>query len=184
VIAVGASAGGVKAIADFVDGLPDDLAAPVVVAMHSDPSSRLSTLLAMKCRLPIRQLEDGEVLENGVVYVVPGARHAFFRAGGMRLSEPVRDSGFRPSIDALFMSLASEYRDRAVAVVLSGTLHDGLRGVQVVHDMRGITVAQDPEEAQFKSMPMHVIMRDHPMQILSAHDLGVWVGAFVNSANP
>jgi chemotaxis response regulator CheB len=181
VIAVGASAGGVKAIEDFIRALPEDLAVPVVVAMHSDPGSRLAEVIATKCPLPVKRLEDGDLLKNGVVHVVPGATHAFFRGSGMRLSKPVQGSGFRPSIDALFMSLASEYRDKAIAVVLSGNLNDGLRGAQVINDMGGTTVVQDPREAQFTSMPMSVIRRDHPKQILSAHDLGVWVGRFAKS---
>ncbi len=175
VVAIGASAGGLAAIEELLAELPLNLNAPVVIASHSLPESVLEQVLKIRSSLNIRQVEDGVVLEHSTVYVVPGARHALFRNGRLQLSEIVEDSGFRPSIDALFMTLATEYGDRAIAVVLSGLLNDGTRGAQVVYDMGGRTIVQDPQDAAFPSMPSSVIRHDHPIAIRTASELGEWL---------
>ncbi|UWR21860.1 chemotaxis protein CheB [Sulfitobacter sp. S190] len=183
VVAIGASAGGLTAVVELLRALPEGLNAPIVIAIHSDPSSRLDTVLQAKINLPIVKLETDTKLEAGTVYVVPGATHALFRKGSVRLSEEVSESGFRPSIDALFMTLAAEYQDKAVAVVLSGLLKDGMRGAQVVYDMGGRTIVQNPEDAIYESMPRSVINSDHPAAILSATELGEWLCDLIGDAD-
>lgn len=182
VVAIGASAGGLSALQDLLAELPQNLSAPIVIAVHSEPASILLETLKLRSSLNIKKVEDGEPLENGVVYIVPGATHAFFRGGCLRLSSLVRDSGFRPSIDALFMTLAAEYGDRAIAVVLSGLLKDGMRGAQVIYDMGGRTIVQDPEEAKYASMPEAVIRSDHPRAVRSASELGIWLSSVIGTS--
>ncbi|MDW3183466.1 MULTISPECIES: chemotaxis protein CheB [unclassified Roseobacter] len=179
VVAIGASAGGLAAIKDLIAELPADLDAPIVIAVHSEPSSRLADVLKLVSDLPIKRAEDGEKLRKGWIYTVPGATHAFFRNERIHLSSLVRDSGFRPSIDALFMTLAAEYGSRAIAVVLSGTMKDGMRGAQVIYDMGGQTIVQDPKDAQHAGMPNSVIMNDHPETVRSAKELGIWLRSLI-----
>ncbi len=64
---------------------------------------------------------------------------------------------------------------RAIGVVLSGTMADGMRGAQIIHDVGGKTIVQDPSDAQFPDMPQHVIRRDHPALIEAADELGNWL---------
>ncbi|GFE65831.1 chemotaxis protein CheB [Litoreibacter roseus] len=175
VVAIGASAGGLAAVKDLIAHLPKDLNAAVVIAIHSGPKSKLAEVLETKSPLPVRRIQNGDSLRNGHIYVVPGGQHAFFREGRLTLSDAVSDSGFRPSIDALFMTLAAEHGKHGIAVVLSGTMNDGVRGAQVIYDMGGTTVVQDPEDAEYDSMPLKVIHMDHPKEILSASDLGSWL---------
>ncbi|WP_299402507.1 chemotaxis protein CheB [uncultured Roseobacter sp.] len=175
VVAIGASAGGLKAIQELIAELPADLDAPIVIGVHSEPSSKLTEILKSKSSLKIRKTMDGDILKKGWIYVVPGAKHALFQNQRIHLSDVVRDSGFRPSIDAMFMTLAAEYGGRGIAVVLSGTMKDGMRGAQVVYDMGGQTIVQDPEDAQHAGMPNSVIYNDHPETIRTASELGVWL---------
>lgn len=175
VVAIGASAGGVRAICDLIKELPAHLDAPIVIAVHSLPESQLTEVLQAITPLPVKKVVDGDVLQNGCIHVVPGAKHVFFQNGALKLSQLVHDSGFRPSIDALFMTMAAEYGDRAVAVVLSGTLKDGMRGAQVTFDVGGRTFVQDPREATFDGMPNSIIFNDHPEKILPAAELGKWL---------
>jgi chemotaxis response regulator CheB len=177
VIAIGASAGGLNALHDLLGEIPNDFAAPIVVAIHSLPFSRQVKVLNYNANAGQRicEAEDGTELENGVIYVIPGATHGLFSQGKLRLSKVVRDSGFRPSIDALFMTLAAEYRENAIAVVLSGALNDGMRGAQVIYDLGGQTIVQDPREADFAAMPRNVIRADHPTEVLLAQELGIWL---------
>lgn len=181
VVAIGASAGGLRAIRELIEELPPDLDAPIVVAVHGNATSQLTEVLSELSSLKIKKIEDGEALAKGWIYIVPGAKHAFFGNGRIRLSDVVRDSGFRPSIDALFMTLTAEYGPRSIAVVLSGTMKDGMRGAQVVYDMGGRTIVQDPEDAKYAEMPKSVILRDHPETVRSASELGVWLGKMIGN---
>lgn len=179
VVAIGASAGGLSAITDLIGELPETVDAPIVIAVHSSENSILSKALKNVSTRNIKLVEDNELLKAGWIYVLPGARHGFFKNGRIQLSGHVQDSGFRPSIDALFMTLAAEYGDRAIAVVLSGMLKDGMRGAQVIYDMGGQTIVQDPADAEYASMPSSVIDNDHPETVRSAADLGVWLGKLI-----
>jgi len=183
IVAIGASAGGLTAIEELLAELPGNLNAPVVVASHSMPESKLRQALQFRSTLNIKRVEDGERLEHSTVYVVPGAKHAFFRNGCLYLSDVVEDSGFRPSIDALFMTMAAEYGDRAIAVVLSGLLEDGMRGAQIIHDMGGRTIVQHPDDAAHPSMPASIIRHDHPIAIRTASELGTWLHSEVGTTS-
>lgn len=179
VVAIGASAGGLAAIKDLIAELPDDLDAPIVIGVHSNEASTLTEVLQQVSRLNIKEVVDEDVLEKGWIYVLPGAKHGFFRNGRIYLSEVVRDSGFRPSIDALFITLAAEYGANAIAVVLSGMLKDGMRGAQVIYDMGGQTIVQDPNDAEYMSMPDSIIQSDHPEIVRSATALGTWLAGHI-----
>lgn len=186
VVAIGASAGGLEPLRELLGELPRDFAAPIIVAVHSGPDSQLKNTLDLFSDISIKicHAQSGIEPEPGVVYVVPGAKHALLSHGKLEISDLVRDSGFRPSIDALFMTLATEYRDNAIAVVLSGTLNDGMRGAQVLYDLGGITLVQDPEDAKFASMPQSVVQANHPVEIISAKQIGKWLVESVGTTDP
>ena len=177
IVAIGASAGGLQPLRELLSELPRDFAAPIVVAVHSSPDSALKNTLSLfkDISIKISEAVDGAQPLPGIVYVVPGAKHVLFSHGRLKISDVVRDSGFRPSIDALFMTLATEHQDNAIAVVLSGTLNDGMRGAQVLYDLGGTTLVQDPEDAKFASMPQSVVMADHPEEVISAKEIGRWL---------
>ncbi|MGZ2258092.1 chemotaxis protein CheB [Roseobacter sp. A03A-229] len=181
VVAIGASAGGLTAIRELIAELPKGFAAPIVIGVHSEPSSQLTEILSGYSSLKIKKITDGDLLEPGWIYVVPGARHALFRNGRIQLSEVVQESGFRPSIDAMFMTLAAEYGEHGIAVVLSGMLKDGMRGAQVIHDLGGQTIVQDPADATHAGMPNSVIRHDHPEAVRSAAQLGIWLRDLVGT---
>ena len=176
-VAVGCSSGGISALSEMLAGLPAGFPAPVVVAMHSRPDSRLGETLRLTLPegAPLRLCEDGSWLEPGVIHIIPGARHGFFDGDRIRLSDIVQGGSYRPSVDALFMSLAMQHRENAIAVVLSGTMDDGMRGAQVIYDMGGRTIVQDPDGARFDDMPTSVIRNDHPKAVLPPDELGRWL---------
>ena len=179
IVVVGCSAGGMEALIDLLGEIPATFKYPIVIASHSGPSSQLLQALQIRRNIdiPVQPAVDGARLEGQTVYVLPGATHGLIVGNTLRLSELVRESGFRPSIDALFMTAAAEYRENTIGVVLSGTMKDGMRGAQVIYDMGGTTIVQDPVEAQHASMPQSVITADHPRKILEAAELGRWLAA-------
>ena len=182
VVAIGGSAGALDAMIELLAEVPAGLPVPIVLALHSMPDARLIRPLELKLPHDMHEITEGETLRPGHLHVAPAARHVFFRNDTLHLSDPVEDSGFRPSIDALFMTLATTWGDRAIGVVLSGLLQDGMRGAQVLYDLGGRTLVQDPDYADYDEMPLAVIRNDHPDRILPAADLGRWITRVVEAA--
>jgi two-component system chemotaxis response regulator CheB len=155
-VALAASAGGLAALTEILSSLPPDFAAPVLVLQHMDPHHRswLAEILNRRAALPVVQVQGGERLEAGRVYVAPPDFHLLVdRDGFLSLSDMERVHFVRPSADLLFASLAESWREGAIAVVLTGTGSDGSVGVRAVKRHGGRVIAQDEASAQFFGMP-------------------------------
>ena len=155
IIVIGASAGGVEALAALVQGLPADLPASLFVVLHLGPHSAsvLPQILSQKGTLPARHARDGEAIEPGRIYVASPDRHLLVRHGRVRVSLGPKENSLRPAADPLFRSAAQAYGRRVVGVVLSGTLDDGTAGLQAIKSRGGVTIVQDPRDALFAGMP-------------------------------
>ena len=153
VVALGASAGGLEALSEFLDHLKGPHPCTVVVLMHLDAGrkSSLVELLSAHTDLVVSEIEDGTALEKGRVYVLPPG-HSLTLAGDRFRLAPRKRIG-EHVIDTFFRSLAEQMQARAVGVVLSGTGSDGALGLREVRAGGGITMAQDPGEARFSGMP-------------------------------
>ena len=166
IILIGASAGGVQALSAVVGGLPKELPAAVFVVLHIAPYGRsaMPAILARAGALPATQAEDGEPIEPGRVYVAPADHHLMLEPGLVRLSRAPAENGQRPSVDVLFRSAAQTYGPRCIGVVLTGNLGDGAAGLAEVKKHGGLAVVQDPDEADYPSMPrsaLHNVEVDH-----------------------
>ncbi|EME51368.1 CheB methylesterase [Amycolatopsis decaplanina DSM 44594] len=160
IVAVGSSAGGVKALMAVLGELPTDFRVPLVVVQHLDPwhDTALAEILDRRSRLRIKLAEAGDVLEPGVVHLAPPNRHLLVRPGGvLELSATDRVKFVRPSVDLLFESVAAVYGPAALVCVLTGTGSDGSAGAEMVKARGGTVVAEDPETAEFKGMPQAVV---------------------------
>jgi two-component system, chemotaxis family, protein-glutamate methylesterase/glutaminase len=155
VVAIGASAGGIDALQRLIRDLPEDLPAAICVVLHIPASSRslLPQIVARETRLPVSQAKAGERLRSGHVYVAPPDWHVLVRSGHMRLERGPKENGVRPAIDPLFRSVAETYRDRGIAVVLSGSLSDGADGAAAIAAAGGTVLVQAPDDAIVPSMP-------------------------------
>ena len=153
-VVVGASAGGIEALSVVVSELPTTFAAPIVVAQHLHPDhpSALVEIIARRTDLRVLEIRDAMPLEPGTVYIVPPDRHVAVTDHEIRLDA---DGGTRPkpSVDRLLETASGVFKERLIAVILSGTGSDGAAGAQYVAAAGGTVIAQDPETASFPSMP-------------------------------
>jgi two-component system chemotaxis response regulator CheB len=160
IVAIAASAGGLTALTAVLGKLRVDFGAIVVVVQHLDPRHRslMPTIIGRRSVLPIHAALDGMVMEPGHVYLAPPDRHLLVnRDGTISLTQTELVNFVRPSADLLFESVAAAYGDRAVAVVLTGTGHDGSMGVTAIKKRNGTVIAQDEESSEFFGMPSAAI---------------------------
>jgi two-component system chemotaxis response regulator CheB len=156
IVALAASAGGLKALTDVLAALPADFAASLVVVQHLDPRHRslMAEILGRCTAMPVTEAREGDELARGHVYVAPPNRHLLVNIGGtLSLTQTELVHFVRPSADLLFESTAASFRERAIAVVLSGSGRDGAMGVKAIKKMGGTVIVQDEKTSEFFGMP-------------------------------
>ncbi|PYM62198.1 MAG: chemotaxis protein CheB [Candidatus Rokuibacteriota bacterium] len=156
VVALAASAGGLGALNLVFAELPGDFPAALVVVQHLDPRHRslMAEILGRRTRLRVKQAAEGDELGPGTVFIAPPDRHLLVNPDGtLSLARTQLVHFVRPSADLLFESVAASYRERALAVVLTGTGIDGTMGVQAIKKMGGTVIAQDEPSSDFFGMP-------------------------------
>ncbi|WP_424358820.1 chemotaxis protein CheB [Methanocella sp. MCL-LM] len=158
-VAIGTSAGGLKALTELLSHLPGDLPATVLVVQHLDPKhkSLIVELLQKHCRLKIKTAEDGEPAEPSVAYIAPPNKHLLLADGKISLSSSAFVHFSRPSIDLMFESVAASKEGNVIGVILTGSGSDGAMGIKAIKEKGGTTIAQDPDTAEHGSMPAAAI---------------------------
>lgn len=159
IVGLGASAGGLEALEQFLAQVPPDSGLACLVVQHLDPTHKamLVELLQRVCAIPVRKATAGAPVEPNAVYVIAPNSELTVARGALHLAEPSEPRGLGLPIDVLFSSLAREQGDRSIGVVLSGMGSDGTLGLQSIRGQGGLTLAQQPESAQFDSMPRNAI---------------------------
>jgi two-component system CheB/CheR fusion protein len=182
VVAIGASAGGLDALREFFAALDEGAGMAFVIIEHMDPASKslLPSLLMQFTSLPVSEIGEGQALTGDHVFVAPADATVELDRSTFRLTSLSESAQRGSPIDATFRSLAASFGPRAVAIVLSGTGSDGTVGVQQVANEGGMTIAQEPANARYDSMPRSAIATgviDHvltPSQM--AEELLAYVG--------
>ncbi|HTO80460.1 MAG TPA: chemotaxis protein CheB, partial [Methylocystis sp.] len=152
-VGIGASAGGVRALQEFFENLPDDLPAAFVVIVHLDPGhqSELPSILAAHTKIPVSQVAARVRLEPRHVYVIPPNRQLLIADQHLSLVEFDEPRWQRTPIDMFFTSLAAQRGDD-LAIILSGAGSDGVVGIKAMKEAGGLILVQDPEEAEYGPM--------------------------------
>jgi len=159
IIAIAASAGGVSALTQVLRHLPETLGAIVVIVQHVDPRHRslMPQVIGRHARLSVVHAEEGAQLERGHIYLAPPDRHLLVKRGTLTLTNTELVNFVRPSADLMFESVAAAYGARAIAVVLTGSGHDGALGVTAIKQRGGTVLAQDEATSEFFGMPSAAI---------------------------
>lgn len=156
---IGSSAGGLEALRELLECLPQTATMCYVIAQHVSPThtSLLAGLLASSTTLRVKDLEDNWVPDAGVVCIVPPNKDVILEHGRLRLIEPQSAMGPKPSVNLFFGSLAAELGDQAIGIILSGTGSDGAAGIRAIRTAGGITIVQEPATAKYDGMPREAI---------------------------
>ncbi|MGI6107138.1 MAG: chemotaxis protein CheB [Lachnospiraceae bacterium] len=158
VVGIGASAGGLEALQQFLTFLPANTGMAFVIIQHLAPDhkSLLAEILGKYTSMPVSEAKDGERVRRNHVYMIPPKYNIEIVSDVLRLQEYDHTKINHP-IDIFFRSLAEAYQNRAVTVILSGTGSDGTNGIRSIKEKNGLIIVQSPESAKFDGMPRNAI---------------------------
>lgn len=156
-VMIGGSAGSFQIVTKILSGLPSKFNLPIFLCLHrlKHVRSGFVEALSLKSTLPVIEPNDKEPIKPGFVYLAPANYHMYIEADkrfSLSTEAPVNHS--RPSIDLSFFTAAQTYKSRLVGIILSGANKDGAKGLKMVKDCHGLTIVQDPKEAQVETMPV------------------------------
>jgi two-component system, chemotaxis family, CheB/CheR fusion protein len=159
IVGIGASAGGLAALKTFFANVPEDSGLAFVVVIHLSPEhkSHLAELLQPHVQMPVEQVTETVPLEPNHVYVIPPGRNLSTIDTHLRLTPLEEKRRERMPIDHFFRTLARTHNGHAIGVILTGTGADGTLGVKEFKEKGGLTLVQDPLEAEFDGMPQSAI---------------------------
>jgi len=159
IVAVGASAGGLEALEQFLSHVPESCGMAFVVIQHLDPThvGMMPELLQRTTSMPVTQAKNRMEVKPNCIYVIPPNHDLSILHDRLFLLDPMAQRGLRLPIDFFFRALAADHHDQAVGVILSGMGSDGTLGMRAIHEAGGLLLVQHPDTAKFDSMPRSVI---------------------------
>lgn len=173
IVVIGGSAGAFPAVKTLLTKIPSDIRASLFFVQHIKPDKRtqLHRLLDADAALTVCPASDGKAIRMGEMRTACPDRHLLLSANGMHLVHGPKENHSRPAIDPLFRSAAVAYRTRVIALLLSGYLSDGVSGLNAVRQCGGLTMVQDPEEAQVADLPLNALAHHEPDYVGSVERL-------------
>jgi len=185
-IAIGASTGGPAVLATILSGLPADLDAAIVVVQHVDVefSLGLANWLNSQCALTVRTARNNDSIECGNIYLAASEDHLILKAGRKLAYTPdPEDYVYRPSVDVFFNSLSDNWKDPAMAILLTGMGRDGCRGMGSLHDNNVSTIAQTSSSCTVFGMPKAAINAGVVDHILDPDEITQAIKQFVRDCH-
>jgi two-component system chemotaxis response regulator CheB len=174
IVVIGGSAGALSGLKRLVSDLPADIPAAIFVVTHIPPDSvsAMPHILSRSGALFANHAIDGAPIAPGRIIIAPPNFHLVIERGVMRVVDWAKENSQRPAIDVLFRSAATAYGDLVCGVLLSGTLDDGVAGLQSIRTVGGVTIVQDPADAMFADMPRNAIAAGAAEMTATTEDLG------------
>ena len=182
IVVIGASTGGPSSLELLISTIPDSFSAPILIVQHMPAkfTQSLAEHLNKNCVLPVKEAEDGDIIQAKNVYVAPGDFHMIVKTKKMRdhtkhvisLNKNPPVNGFRPSVDVTMQSVAEAYDGNTIGVILTGIGKDGMIGMKAIKENGGKTIAQDEKSSLIFGMPKAVIENGYADEVLSLPNIG------------
>ena len=173
-IVIGSSAGGLNALKIIFSALDKNFKIPIIVVQHISPHSDnyITTYLDKNSRVNVKEAEEKEAIKEGNIYFAPPNFHLLIeRDKTFSLSTEERVNYARPSIDILFETAVYAYGKHLAGIILTGANHDGANGMRLIKQYGGLTIVQDPKNAEVDTMPTCAINATQIDHILSLKEI-------------
>lgn len=185
VVVIGGSAGSLEVILPIISALPLQSNAVFIIVIHrkNDADSILADLLTSRTSLNVKEVEDKDPINQNTVYIAPPDYHLLIENDAnfsLDSSEKIHHS--RPSIDVTFESVAEVFKEKVIAILLSGANSDGAEGMQRVKELGGLTVVQDPASAEVDFMPKEAIRKNVVDKIVAGNKIPDLINSLLQSA--
>lgn len=187
IVVIGTSAGGFNALIELVSQLKPEVDAAYFVVLHLSGTSisgflasKLQQHTTLKCILAMDELP----IQKGYIYVAVPNHHLIVTREAVRLNHGPSENRWRPSIDMLFRSAAAHFSSRVIGIVLTGLLNDGTAGMSAIKRSGGITIVQNPDEAEYPDMPFSVFNAMEVDYVVSLTEMGSLLEELTRHAPP
>jgi two-component system chemotaxis response regulator CheB len=177
-VVIGASAGGLHAIIQLLEDLPEDYPLPFVIVQHrgKDNGELLEELLQNKCLLKVKQADEKESILPGHVYIAPPDYHLLIENDKtLSLTTDIHVNYSRPSIDLLLESAAEAYHKNLIGIILTGSSSDGSQGLLRIKKSGGLTIAQKPSTAEYFFMPESAVRIGAATHVLTLEEIKLYL---------
>ncbi|NOX15614.1 MAG: PAS domain S-box protein [Epsilonproteobacteria bacterium] len=181
-VGIGASAGGLKALEELVDKLPNDMNYIYIIAQHLSPNkkSSLATILSRNFVSPVIEIDSNTKFLPNSIYVIPSNHNLVLDNHHLRLEKMSLTSSIPiPSIDTAFESLATYKKKNCIGIVLTGSGKDGTTGIRKIKENGGLIIVQNPKEAQYPSMPKSAIATGDVDEILNIKEIAKYLSTHI-----
>lgn len=176
IVVVGTSAGGMKALKTLVEQLPKDFPAPILIVQHISADATGDALLnslnkigKLKCI----HAKQGNHIESGYIYFAPSDHHLMVeKDGSLLVTKGAQENRSRPAIDPLFRSAAASFGNKTIGILLTGYLDDGTAGIITIQRCGGISIIQDPADADYPDMPTNALNQMKPDYCVPITEMG------------
>ncbi|MBZ5856558.1 chemotaxis protein CheB [Flavihumibacter profundi] len=175
IAAIGASAGGFDALEKLFCNLPADISnIAFIIVQHLSPNNKsmLVQSLSSHTKLKVAEIKNTTTVKNRTIYIKSPDYEIAIKKGKLYLSKALSKKAHRPSIDALFNSLAIDQKENAIGIILSGTGKDGAKGIKAIKKAGGAVLVQEPETARYNGMALAAIETGLIDQILPPEKIG------------
>jgi two-component system chemotaxis response regulator CheB len=187
IVVIGTSAGGIRALEELVMQLNPDVDAAFFVVLHLSRKGVGDVLfqrLQQHATMPCRLAKDGESIKKGIIYLAPPDNHMLVDKGQIVIGKGAPENRWRPSINNLFRSAAANYSSRVIGIVLTGLLDDGTAGMSIIKRAGGITIIQNPDEADYPDMPLSVLENVEVDYVESLSKMGILLSEIIANTEP
>jgi two-component system CheB/CheR fusion protein len=182
IVGIGGSAGSFPSFEKFFTHLPADSGMAFVLILHLDPhhKGQVAGLIQNYTAMPVIEAQDGLIVEPDHVYIIPPNKDMGIHNRKLLLLNPAKPNGYRQPIDYFLQSLADDQWNKAVGIILSGMGSDGETGIRMIKEKLGMAMAQDPNSAQYNSMPLAAISTNLVDYVLSPEEMPLKLIQYLN----